>query len=102
MQAPDEEGIRIIAVHGFCGHRERSWTHIDETTGEEVMWLKDFLPDYVPGSRVMTFGYNLRSEGISAAEIKEKAIELLEALSADRHADEVSGSYPKTSCQRRN
>lgn len=100
MQAPDVEGIRIVAVHGFCGHREQSWTHIDQTTGEEVMWLKDFLPDYVPGSRVMTFGYNLQSEGISATEIREKAIELLEALSADRNADGVSSSYRETSCRR--
>ncbi|KAI9765235.1 MAG: hypothetical protein M1840_007727 [Geoglossum simile] len=77
----------IVAVHGFCGHREQSWAHIDRATGEETMWLKDFLPDYVPGSRVMTFGYNLQSEGISAPEIREKATELLEALSADRSAD---------------
>jgi hypothetical protein len=54
------------------------------------MWLKDFLPNNIPGARIMTFGYRLENEGISAAEIQEKAIELLDALCNERISDDVS------------
>jgi len=54
-----------------------------------VMWLKDFLPQHLCDARIMTFGYRLEGEGISTAEITEKAVDLLDKLRDMRKSDEV-------------
>ena len=46
----------IIAVHGLGGRASDTWTHPDSRT----FWLKDLLPDRLPGVRTLTFGYNAR------------------------------------------
>jgi hypothetical protein len=91
----------IVAVHGLGGHREKSWTY---KNGEErVLWLKDFLPIYVPNARIMTFGYSLEGDGILAAKIADKAAELLGQVSSERIRDNVSArcgiSYCRQTCR---
>lgn len=44
----------IVAIHGLNGHAYRSFT--SKETG--LMWLRDLLPNDLPNSRIMTFGYN--------------------------------------------
>jgi hypothetical protein len=75
----------IIAVHGLGGHREESWTCTNDEG--KVQWLKDFLPTYVPNARIMTFGYSLECDGISAAEINEIAYKLLDQIAEKALAD---------------
>lgn len=45
--------VDIIAVHGIGGDAYQTWTH--PSTGK--LWLRDFLPGFLPGCRVYTFGY---------------------------------------------
>lgn len=42
----------IIAVTGLGGRPFASWQN-----NEGTMWLRDFLPQQVPGIRVYTYGY---------------------------------------------
>ena len=46
--------LSIIAVHGLNGHARRTW----QDPESEKLWLEDFLPDVLPNSRIMTFGYD--------------------------------------------
>ena len=50
----------IVAVHGLNGHREKTWT-CNETSGDDVLWLRDLLPNRIPGARVWTWGYDSRT-----------------------------------------
>jgi hypothetical protein len=43
----------VISVHDLGGHPFETW--MSNNTGK--MWLKDFLPDDVMGTRVMSYGY---------------------------------------------
>lgn len=45
--------VDIIAVHGLNGNAFTTWTHPDTKT----LWLRDLLPNALPGCRVYTFGY---------------------------------------------
>lgn len=71
----------IVAVHGFAGDREGTWTH-EET---KKLWLKDFLHQDVKDVRVLSFGY---STGIgtksSIARIDDIAGALLNAVANNR------------------
>jgi hypothetical protein len=44
----------IVAVHGLNGTAKKTWT--DKNSGK--FWLEDFLPEALPQSRIMTFGYD--------------------------------------------
>ncbi|KAH7175932.1 Alpha/Beta hydrolase protein [Dactylonectria macrodidyma] len=50
---PETYPVDIIAVHGLNGDAYSTWTH--SSTG--VLWLRDFLPSFLPGCRVYTYGY---------------------------------------------
>ncbi|KAI9651084.1 hypothetical protein NHQ30_001121 [Ciborinia camelliae] len=76
MIAPYLLNLSIVAIHGICGDREQSWT-----TKNNTSWLLEQIPDYIPNARVSTFGCNINEEGISAAEIYEKAKGLLDEIS---------------------
>ncbi|MCJ1262558.1 hypothetical protein MMC22_002428 [Lobaria immixta] len=52
--------VDIVAVHGLNGHREKTWT-CNETSGDNVLWLRDLLPNRIPGARVWTWGYDSRT-----------------------------------------
>jgi hypothetical protein len=45
----------IVAVHGHVGNALTTWQH---ENGK--IWLWDFLPQDLPGIRVLTFGYDIR------------------------------------------
>jgi len=77
--------LSIVAVHGLLGHYMKSWTH-NQT---KKMWLRDFLPDQIPRSRIMTFGYDARVTGTrNVIGIQENAGNLLEALTTLRRNKE--------------
>ncbi|KAH0551024.1 hypothetical protein GP486_007617 [Trichoglossum hirsutum] len=42
----------IVAIHGINGHPYESWTR------DGAFWLRDFLPEEIPGARVFSFGYD--------------------------------------------
>ncbi|MCJ1437334.1 hypothetical protein MMC27_006721 [Xylographa pallens] len=44
----------IVAVHGLNGGRRKSWT--DPVTA--TFWLQDLLPEIVPHTRILSFGYD--------------------------------------------
>ena len=44
--------VDIIAIHGLNGDAFTTWTHANGT-----FWLRDLLPECLPGSRVFTYGY---------------------------------------------
>ncbi|KAI1504195.1 hypothetical protein F5X99DRAFT_372815 [Biscogniauxia marginata] len=48
----DQYPVDIIAVHGLNGDAFTTWTH---PNGK--MWIRDLLPDFLPGCRVYTYGY---------------------------------------------
>ncbi|KAJ8126824.1 hypothetical protein O1611_g6814 [Lasiodiplodia mahajangana] len=48
----------IIAVTGLAGHAFGSWASSDK-----VMWLRDYVPDFAPKARVLTYGYDSRITG---------------------------------------
>ncbi|PWW73473.1 hypothetical protein C7212DRAFT_220039, partial [Tuber magnatum] len=75
----------IVALHGLGGDRLRTWTH-----ESGACWIRDFLPDQIPGARIMTFGYN---SGVafsqSVAGISGFAEDLLDRLKGlRRHVNE--------------
>ncbi|KAL6240249.1 hypothetical protein RBB50_012854 [Rhinocladiella similis] len=46
--------LDIVAVHGLGGDAINTWTQ----PKSKKFWLRDFLPQQIPGARIMTFGYN--------------------------------------------
>ena len=43
----------IIAIHGLSGHRVGSFT-----ASNDVNWLRDLLPEQIPHSRILSYGYD--------------------------------------------
>lgn len=44
--------VDIVAIHGLNGDALSTWEHDNGT-----LWLRDLLPQAVPGARVFTYGY---------------------------------------------
>lgn len=44
--------VDIVAIHGITGDAHETWTHANGK-----LWLRDFVPQNLPGARVFTFGY---------------------------------------------
>lgn len=44
----------MVVLHGFTGHREKTWT----AEGETEPWFKTLLPKDLPTARIMTYGYD--------------------------------------------
>jgi hypothetical protein len=56
------------------------------------MWLRDSLPEKIPNSRIMSFGYNAAVVNTkSVIGILEYAENLLADLQSNRTSDEVCG-----------
>jgi hypothetical protein len=52
-------GNSCIAITGLAGHAFGSW----KERGGEHMWLRDSLRRDLPGTRVLTYGYNSELAG---------------------------------------
>ncbi|KAK4141539.1 WD40-repeat-containing domain protein [Dichotomopilus funicola] len=84
-EPPNVAEVDVVAIHGlnFEGvpnHAQKTWTKGDK------LWLKDFVPDYLPKpARVMLFAYNSSPAfGASAIRLDDHARNLLQWLSLER------------------
>jgi hypothetical protein len=71
-------GVDIVAIHGLNGDAYTTWQHENGT-----LWLRDLLPNSLPGSRVFTYGYP--SElffSNSTATLRDYSRSLLKSLTA--------------------
>ncbi|KAI9645218.1 hypothetical protein NHQ30_005952 [Ciborinia camelliae] len=75
--------IDVVALHGIKGHAYNTWT---DKNGN--FWLRDQLPNELPGARIFSFGYDANvvfSRGTGTVE--EFAMTLLEHLIRERDGD---------------
>jgi hypothetical protein len=49
----DDGQLDIVAIHGINGHAHKTFLHKGG-----ALWLRDFLPEQIPGARVFSFGYD--------------------------------------------
>ncbi|KAF8509008.1 hypothetical protein BU17DRAFT_99331 [Hysterangium stoloniferum] len=78
--------IDIVAIHGFDGHREASWT-----ADNGPLWLRDFLPEAVPIARIWSYGYDAYTENSSSQQtLHGRAQDFLTKLSMSREADRTT------------
>lgn len=90
--------IDIVAVHGLDGDRERTWTYKGET--HHCLWLRDLLPEDLPGSRIFTYGYNSKVLGSkSVSSVRHFATVLLRDIQRNRKNFGV-GTVNKTRVRR--
>ncbi|RYP15726.1 hypothetical protein DL765_005528 [Monosporascus sp. GIB2] len=83
--------IDLVAIHGVTGNAFTTWTH---RNGK--LWLRDFLPEALPGIRVFTYGYP--SAAVTSARLDELSMmadELLYHLTLERGSDSADGSTRK-------
>lgn len=77
--------IDVVAVHGITGDAFDTWTDNGK------LWLRDFLPNDLPGIRVFSFGYAAEVVwSLSTGDFDVYSRSLLEELKAQRRGDEVS------------
>jgi len=69
----------IVAIHGLDGHREASWT-----ANNDKLWLRDFLPQHVPSTRILTYGYDAYTVTSSTQTLNSHAENFLARLAAFR------------------
>lgn len=66
-------GLDIVAIHGLNGDFGSTWTHSNGT-----FWLRDLLPQAMPGCRVFSYGYPSQiAFSRSVASIRDYALSLL-------------------------
>ncbi|KAI8630073.1 TPR-like protein [Xylariaceae sp. FL1651] len=78
-----EASLDIVAVHGLNGHREKTWT-----AANGVYWLRDLLPNVLPGVRVLSWGYDANthsSDRVSCQYLYDHALELVSDLTRKRN-----------------
>lgn len=79
-------GLSIIAVPGLGSHALGTWK---SPTSDDV-WLRDWLPGYVPRLRVLLYGYDTTlSDSQSKQCVQDMGGTLLEQIIAFRSADDV-------------
>jgi hypothetical protein len=77
--------VDIIAIHGLNGHFERTWT----SKSNNVLWLRDLLPQQLPGSRIFSFEYDSRIFSDSVMKLDDYALKLLSSILSMRVTEEV-------------
>jgi hypothetical protein len=78
--------VDIVAIHGLNGHYQRTWS-VTAASGEQINWLKDFLPKQIPNARIMSYGYSSAVQfSKSVAGIETFAEQLLEDLMSWRNS----------------
>ncbi|KAK3689559.1 hypothetical protein B0T22DRAFT_514097 [Podospora appendiculata] len=83
--------LDIVAVHGLDGHHMNSWTH-DPQSPTATMWLRDLLPDKLPGARIMTLSYDSSVFGNTSAHgVRGNAEKLIKLLRNEREDIEDKG-----------
>jgi hypothetical protein len=74
---PEQFLVDIIAVHGLGGDAYKTWTH--PVTNK--LWLRDFIPEFLPGCRVYTFGYPSKLKDIDTrARVQEYGRKLVSSV----------------------
>lgn len=74
-------------MHGLGGHAFNTWTH----SGTGTFWIRDLLPDRLPGTRSFVFGFNARKKNHNAElDFEDVATQLVAGLSHFRVREEVS------------
>jgi hypothetical protein len=81
--------LDVIALHGLNGDAFNTWTNKNKP-----LWLKEFLPRSLPGTRVYTFGYDSKIFSRSNADIGDFARRLLSELSLERLSEQVCVPSP--------
>ena len=80
--------VDIVALHGITGDAFDTWT-----APNDVLWLRDFLPQDLPGARVFSYGYDASVFFTRAAgDIDSFARTLLESIK-QRRSGEVSPAW---------
>ncbi|KAI5839115.1 hypothetical protein DFP73DRAFT_484559, partial [Morchella snyderi] len=80
----------VIAVCGLNGHAYGSWASEVDSDGDRVMWLRHFLPEDVPGCRIMIYGYdsNLSPDTEGIHKISDYRDSFLEEVTNARRTEE--------------
>ncbi|KAF8521436.1 hypothetical protein BU17DRAFT_64929 [Hysterangium stoloniferum] len=77
--------VDIVAIHGFDGHREESWT-----ADNGKLWLRDFLPHTIPTARILSYGYDAyTNSSLSEQTLHGHAQDFLAKLSMSRETGET-------------
>ena len=82
----------IVAVHGLNGQRERTWT----AESNNVLWLRDLLPQKIKNARILTWGYDARThtkshtDFLSTKKLYDHGRELVYDLWAERRETDTS------------
>ncbi|KAF8511889.1 hypothetical protein BU17DRAFT_54325, partial [Hysterangium stoloniferum] len=71
----------IVAIHGLDGDREASFT-----ADNGVLWLRDLLPEAISSARILTYGYDARTEGTNRSQqsLYDISVDFVAKLSAFR------------------
>ena len=89
-QPGESKIVDVVAVHGLQGDAYKTWEH-----DNGFLWLRDVLPAEIPFARIMTFGYDSTvAFSNSVAKLEDKALDLLNRLSAKRSDAADSTSRP--------
>ena len=75
--------VDIVAIHGLNGDAYTTWEHENGT-----LWLRDLLPNSIPGSRIFTYGYPSQIfVGNSITRVRDYSLRLLSSLNGVRDED---------------
>lgn len=77
--------VGIITVHGLAGHPQNPWTNVST----QHYWPSKSLPEDIPKSRIMAFGYSTSNSPFhkSTAIISDIAKQLLSHLISKRESE---------------
>ena len=88
---------KIRQPFGFLRGRQKNAQADDQTASEtaEVMWLRDFLPDFIPNARIATYSYesDWRRTDVKT-NLRICGEQLLNVLRQNRSSEKVSRVVP--------